>query len=152
MKTVQRYRTLSEVTQNTSEMDGCRVWNGYIDKNGYGSIMLSDRRKIVAHRWVWILTFGHLSEDLVLHHECGVKACMNVDHLRPMTGAAHTALHNPRLETCARGHSEWRTRRDGRRYCVPCKNEYEHAWYVENRARDAKAIRDSCEKPTQWGI
>lgn len=25
---------------------------------------------------------------------------------------------------CPKGHSDWRTRRDGKRYCAPCKSEY----------------------------
>lgn len=33
-------------------------------------------------------------DETILHHTCGVRKCVNVDHMELLTRSAHTLLHN----------------------------------------------------------
>lgn len=65
----------------------CIIWTGAIH-DGYP--MIGRRR---AHRVAYEQVYGQLRNDLVLHHTCDHKACVNPDHLEPMTQAEHMRLH-----------------------------------------------------------
>lgn len=41
-----------------------------------------------------IRTITNAKRGEVVHHVCGVKRCVNPDHLKVMTKAEHTAEHN----------------------------------------------------------
>jgi HNH endonuclease len=68
--------------------NGCRVWTGKLNKNGYGSQQ--------EHRRAWELAHGPIPDGLHIHHECGNKACVNVEHLRAVTPEEHPRL-SPRI-------------------------------------------------------
>lgn len=68
---------------------GCWVWQRSLHSAGYGSQV----DKTLAHRYHYEAAHGPIPLDLVLHHECGNKLCVNPDHLRPMTRADHNRLH-----------------------------------------------------------
>ena len=60
----------------------CWIWLGRISSCGYG-----------PHRQEYEKARGPLSKAYHLHHECEQRACVNPDHLTPLTPAAHGALH-----------------------------------------------------------
>lgn len=64
--------------------DGCWLWNGYIDINGYGSISFNNKR-IATHRYSFKLHNGYLPVGLELDHLCRNRACCNPEHLEPVT-------------------------------------------------------------------
>lgn len=48
---------------------------------------------IAAHRVVWIAERGPVPAGHDLHHQCGVRPCVNLSHLRVMTEAEHRRIH-----------------------------------------------------------
>lgn len=48
---------------------------------------------IGAHRLVWIAEHGPVPAGHDLHHDCGVRPCVNVAHIRVLTEAEHRRIH-----------------------------------------------------------
>jgi hypothetical protein len=61
----------------------CWVWTGSKD-NGYGRIKIAGRL-YVAHRIAYELLVGPIPSGHQLDHTCHNRACVNPDHLRPVT-------------------------------------------------------------------
>lgn len=68
---------------------GCWLWKGARSKAGYG-VNAYVRGTKSAHRIVYLLLKGPIIESLVLDHLCRVPACVNPDHLEPVTSAENT--------------------------------------------------------------
>jgi hypothetical protein len=70
---------------------GCWLWTGRTDTAGYGRTTGG----VTAHRHVWRL-YGHAVEgfDQVIHHTCGVRACVNPAHLEAKDRAVHMQEHS----------------------------------------------------------
>lgn len=66
----------------------------HVDRDGYARCWDPVRRRqVLAHRRVAAWAFGGLDDDAVVHHECGVRRCLNPSHLRVMARGEHAALH-----------------------------------------------------------
>lgn len=66
----------------------CWVWQrATATANGYGSGRHADGRRDLAHRVVWMRHNGPIPDGLHLDHLCRVRACVNPDHLEPVTCA-----------------------------------------------------------------
>lgn len=61
--------------------DDCWIWRGALDQCGYGRF---DSGKS-AHRWVYTHFVEPIPEGLTLDHLCFGTACVNPDHLEPVT-------------------------------------------------------------------
>lgn len=48
---------------------------------------------IGAHRIVWIAERGPIPAGHDVHHECGIRPCVNLEHLRVVTEAEHRRIH-----------------------------------------------------------
>jgi len=102
---------------------GCLLWQGRVDaETGYGRLGAGQ-----AHRVLWERTHGPVPLEHELDHLCQTPLCVELTHLDSITAVEHYARTHPRGETCGRGHTDWRPRRDGGRYCRQC-----------NRDRDAE--------------
>jgi hypothetical protein len=66
------------------EETGCWVWQRALSKNGYGSLRF-DGRTQYAHRWMYEQMVGPIPQGLDLDHLCRNRACVNPDHLEPVT-------------------------------------------------------------------
>lgn len=60
----------------------CLIWRGALTDKGYGSLQYHHRH-YRAHRLAWQFKFGEVPPRL--DHRCRVRACINLDHLRPVT-------------------------------------------------------------------
>lgn len=89
---------------------GCWEWQRAIT-NGYGVVQdLRAHRQTQAHRAVYELHHGPIPEGMTLDHLCRNRACVNPNHLEPVSrgenvlrGEGHAAV-NARKTHCKRGH------------------------------------------------
>lgn len=66
---------------------GCWVWQRTMFANGYGDVgARGDVGTRVAHRMVYEQHKGSVPEGMQLDHLCRNRACVNPDHLEPVTG------------------------------------------------------------------
>jgi hypothetical protein len=120
--------------------DGCWLWHGarYRGRGSYGKFQIN----LLAHRLAYLLEKGEIPEGLVLDHLCNNDACVNPEHLEPVTNWENImrgrglAAKNARKKTCPVGHiyNRQNTGRSGRRrYCRACKRIKALARYYQTR-------------------
>ncbi len=114
----------------------CWIWTAGKNNKGYGMIWDAEEgRQVLAHRASYQMMKGPIPEGLSLDHLCRNPACVNPDHLEPVTHKENLRRGNTpgslaaRTGHCKRGHSDWRWSKDGKsRHCRTCARE-------RNRAR-----------------
>lgn len=119
-------RFFANVTENHV---GCWVFAS-LDVQGYGQLQI-DGAAVRAHRWCYEFLVGPVPEGLVLDHLCRNPACVNPDHLDPVTQQVNTlrgvgpAALNAAKKECLRGHAfspeNTYITPDGRRMCRSCQ-------------------------------
>jgi hypothetical protein len=91
----------------------CWLWTGSVNARGYGIIGRGRRNNSdgskLAHRISYELAVGELAPDIDLHHRCGVKRCVNPQHLEPLTKSEHSLVDgggriNKDKTHCRNGH------------------------------------------------
>lgn len=85
---LQRFWEKVVVLQN-----GCWQWIGALDRDGYGRFRL-EGESLSAHRAAWMFFIGILRPGVVLDHLCRFRACVNPQHLEPVTSGENT-LRSP---------------------------------------------------------
>ena len=92
------------------DANGCWVFQGSILPTGYGQLWDGEHRGARAHRTSYRAFVGEIPDGLVIDHLCRNRACLNPDHLEPVTcrenilrGVGPTAI-NARKTECKRGH------------------------------------------------
>jgi hypothetical protein len=141
--------------EKTRQADGgCIEWTAYCGDNGYGRFYL-DGKGALAHRWSYEHHVGPIPDGLVIDHLCRNHACVNPEHLEPVTaqenyrrGVAREATreHFAAITHCKRGHEfdEANTRLDskGNRACLSCKRAKAREHYENNRANYIDKARE----------
>ena len=66
---------------------GCRIWQGSLTNSGYGRLtwVHAGRKEVGAHRVAYVATYGPVPDGLHIDHLCRVRACVNPDHMEPVT-------------------------------------------------------------------
>lgn len=107
------------------DIGDCWEFQGAKTKDGYGAVGVPGGKVRRTHRVVWEHLVGPVPEGLELDHLCKNAACVNPDHLEPVTHATNIRrAFNHRVERkhnthCTHGHL--RTRRKGVLVCKVCE-------------------------------
>lgn len=135
--------------------NGCWEWQGYRDRNGYGvfGVLMPTangrlRRHHGAHRASYALHKGPIPPGLCIDHLCRNPACVNPDHLEPVTHKENTlrgesfSAVNARKRRCIHGHSladPANVYRQGgkRRQCRRCNLEAATRYRSRRKAQDS---------------
>jgi hypothetical protein len=104
---------------------GCMLWVSSRAKQGYGVLRWNGRTKN-AHRLAYELAKGPVPSGLELDHLCRNRACINPDHLEPVTHKENMRRGKyGALTECPRGHpysgENLRLCRNGERKCRTCE-------------------------------
>jgi hypothetical protein len=125
--------------------DVCWVYDGHIDRNGYGRW-----GKKLVHRLVYEALVESIPEGLTLDHVaargCTSKACYNPRHLEPVPNEVNSSrmwATRQRATHCTYGHEYtednvyWassKTQPDYRQ-CRQCNRDRAREWYRANKAK-----------------
>jgi hypothetical protein len=108
---------------------GCWLWQGYLNKDGYGKFSLSGR-VYKAHQAAMVLFGRDVPQGAEIDHKCRVRHCVNPDHLEAVTHRENVRRGDigkwQRVKThCKSGHplsgKNLYVGSDGFRYCRTCR-------------------------------
>ena len=68
--------------KRANKRDGCWVWSGQLNDDGYGII-----RRRSAHRYAYELLVGPIASGLEIDHTCCRRNCVNPSHMETVTHA-----------------------------------------------------------------
>jgi hypothetical protein len=127
--------------------NGCWIWQGAHDYDGYGLINRLPLHRGNAHIYFYKLHVGLVPEGLEIDHLCRVRDCVNPAHLKPkphkenvLIGESPTAK-NARKTHCKRGHElagdNIYIGSNGGRRCRICQKAYMRAYHLQRKAKRA---------------
>jgi HNH endonuclease len=78
--------------------NGCHIWGGYIDRNGYGRVYDQQQHKVLwVHRVSYEIYKGPIPALHEIDHTCQTPPCINPDCLDAVTKIEHVARTMRRL-------------------------------------------------------
>lgn len=130
---------------------GCWIWQGWKNPEGYGSATVrgtsAGRKTRLAHRAIYEILVGPISDGLQIDHLCSTRSCVNPAHLEPVTARENTLRSNAptainaRKTHCPKGHPYdeantyvWKRGGSTHRRCKACHRAFVLAAY--HRGRD----------------
>lgn len=95
--------------------------------SGYGNVRHMGKH-VLVHRYVWEREVGPVPEDLEVDHQCRVRRCCNVEHLRVVTRRVNRIENsdsvgavNKNKTHCPAGHPYDEIKKNGWRDCSVCR-------------------------------
>jgi len=73
------YKYIERITES-----GCWIWTGFVSPDGYGRFRMEESSRL-AHRCSYVLHRGPIPDGLEINHICGIRSCVNPDHLEAVT-------------------------------------------------------------------
>ncbi len=118
---------------------GCVLWLGDTNK-GYG-VLWDGKKRLYAHRLAYEVAIGPIPDGLDVDHLCSTTACLNPEHLDPVTRSENSRRRWVRYRAkgiCKNGHlrTEGNLTSNGR--CLTCRRKAQRD-YVERRLAPSAA-------------
>ncbi|MFE5591466.1 HNH endonuclease signature motif containing protein [Streptomyces sp. NPDC056549] len=124
-------------------INGCREWTAARVK-GYGRFALNGQSGVLAHRVSYTITRGPIPYGLTLDHLCRNRACVNPEHLEPVTVQVNTlrgeapSAYAARVTHCPQGHpyddaNTW-IEKGCKRHCRTCNRDRQRALRAARRS------------------
>lgn len=150
---------IARLWTKVEKREGCWSFNAKPRLNGYYHFYDGQRDR-PAHRVVYELVKGEVSDELVLDHLCRNQLCVNPDHLEPVTNKINIlrgespAARNARKTHCLAGHTLSGTNlyltRQGWRQCRQCRATINHERWL--RRKNAPGHKTRQYSPVRSGV
>lgn len=150
MYTLARFWRFVQIADN-----GCWVWHGRRDVEGYGHFSIRRQRATLnfrAHRWLYQKLRGPIPTGLELDHLCRNTSCVRLGHPEVVTqrenqlrGRTITALNLAKTR-CPRGHELDGWKGASRRYCRTCARDQAREYRRQRKLRGQHNASDLTRK------
>lgn len=119
-----KQRILENISVDTN---GCWIWLLAKDRDGYPVMGFPGPISRHAYRVSYEVFVAPIPDGLHIDHLCRARACVNPEHLEPVTLAENNRRAGLARETCPQGHLydevNTRTRPGGGRSCRACQRD-----------------------------
>lgn len=140
------------VLEHTLPDGECLVWQGHINKDGYGELKTNIHLGM-AHRLSYEASIGVIPDGMTVDHLCFNTACVNPDHLRLLSNRENAQNQRSAFkERCVNGHEYTpentyirpRRYRGGVRDCRTCIRERVRKYRNKGRiTSESSAVRNA---------